>query len=240
MKNFIVNSKYLLIVSMLFFSAAVLGAELEVVTENWRPYHYMEDGEIKGISTKIVKQLLDKSGIKYKINVYPWARAYQMAQTKQNVLIYTIIKTPQREKLFKWVGPLREGGNISLYRLKKNKHITATTIEQAKRYTIATNNNSMDHIWLKNKGFSKLISPSRVEQALRMFFKGRTEMIALNDSIILEQFNRYGFDQNDVVSVIPLFRALPYMALSNSTSEDIVEKLQIAYDDLFRENKLFN
>jgi polar amino acid transport system substrate-binding protein len=238
MQTFIINSKCLLLLLVLFFNPVVLGIELEVVTENLKPYNYMENGEVKGEATKIVKQLLDKAGIKYKINVYPWARAYHIAQSKQNVLIYTIIKTPRRETLFKWVRPLGRSGTSSLYRLKKNVHINATTIEQAKKYTIGTSNNTMDHIWLKGEGFTKLQTPARVEQAIKMFFNGRSEMIAFDDSVIVEEFNSLGFDQNDVVRVMPLIKTPPYMALSHSTSDDILEKLQKAYDILLTENKI--
>ena len=77
--------------------------ELEIVTENWRPYNYSEGGDIKGHSTEILEKVLRRSGIKYKIKVYPWARAYKIAQNRKNVLIYTIMRIPSREYLFKWI-----------------------------------------------------------------------------------------------------------------------------------------
>jgi polar amino acid transport system substrate-binding protein len=238
MQKIFVNFKYLIIFLISFFNSVVLGVELDVVTEDLKPYNYVENGKLKGLSTHIVKQLLDKTGINYKISVYPWARAYHIAQTKQNVLIYTIIKTPRREALFKWVGPLGKGGTTSLYRLKKNKYINATTIEQAREYIIGTANSTMDHIWLKGEGFSKLQTPARIEQAIKMFFKERTDMIAFDDSVIADEFNNLGFDLNDVERVMPLFSAPPYMALSYSTSDDVFEKLQKAYDELLKENKI--
>jgi len=238
MRKIIVNFKYLLVQLTLFFNELVLGMELDVVTENLKPYNYMEDGEVKGLSTEIVKQLLDETGIKYKINIYPWARAYHLAQTKKNVLIYTIMKIPLRETLFKWVGPLGKGRTTSLYRLKKNKHINPTTIEHAKRYIIGTSINSMHHIWLKNEGFSKLETPARIEHCIKMFFMGRSEMIAINDSVIKEEFNNLGFDHNDVERVMPLFSSSPYMALSISTPNDIHDKLKKAYNELLKGNKI--
>jgi polar amino acid transport system substrate-binding protein len=40
------------------------------------------------------------------MEVYPWVRAYKMAQTTPNVMLFSILLNPQRENLFKWVGAL--------------------------------------------------------------------------------------------------------------------------------------
>lgn len=170
--------------------------ELEVVTENWRPYNYLENKEVKGVSTNIVKQVLDRSGIKYTIKVYPWARAYKMAQKNRNVLIYSIIRIAPREKLFKWVRPLGKGGVTSLYRLKKNKHINPKTIEEARAYKIVANLNSMDHLWLENQGFKNLQTPAKVKNAIWIFFYPRVDMIAFDSSVIKDEFKNFGFDIN--------------------------------------------
>ncbi|MEH6475473.1 MAG: transporter substrate-binding domain-containing protein [Sneathiella sp.] len=218
--------------------SVTLAAELEVVTENWKPYNYEENKSVKGVSTEIVEKVLERANITYSIKVYPWARAYMMAQKKQNVLIYTMIRIPSREGLFKWVRPLGKGGTTSLYRLKKNEHINPTTVEGAKKYKVVTNLNSMDHLWLKENGFKKLEVPSKVKLSINMFFGERSDMIAFNDSTMAEEFKNAGFDSNDVVQVMPLFETLPYMAVSRSTSDNILKKLQKAYDSLIEENEI--
>ena len=230
--------KYLSIFIIVFIPYLTSASELLVVTENWRPYNFMENDEVKGVSTEIVKKVLDKSGINYTIKVYPWSRSYKMAQKKKNVMIYTLIRIAQREKLFKWVRPLGKGGVTSLYRLKKNSHINPTNIEEAKKYTIGANDNSMDHIWLKFNGFTNLNTPSKVEHTIKMFFKDRFDMIAFDDSVLAAEFKNLGHDFSEVVQVLPLFKTPPYMALSLSTSDKILEKIQKAYDILLKENKI--
>lgn len=236
MNNMTIKPRYRLFLLILIFPALSFAAELEVVTENWRPYNYTENGKVKGVSTEIVKKVLNRAGIKYKIRVYPWARAYNMAQKKENVLIYTIIRIAQREKLFKWVRPLGNGGVTSLYRLKKNKHINPITIEEAKKYRIGANKNSMDHLWLEHNGFTILDTPPKVGQTIKMFFAGRFDMIAFDDAVMEAEFKNFGFDHTEADHVLPLFKTPPYMALSLSTSDDILKKLQKAYDALMKEN----
>jgi len=154
------------------------------------------------------------------------------------VLIYTIIRIAPREKLFKWIKPLGNGGTTSLYRLKRNENINPKSIEQAKRFQIIANENSMDHIWLKFNGFNKLLTPPKVENAIRMFFAERVDMIAFDDAVIHDEFQKYGFNSSDAFPVMPLFKTPPYMALSLTTSDEICKQIQDAYDALMKTNKI--
>lgn len=222
-----------------FFNTLCMAQELTVVTEDWRPYNYQDGQEIKGVSTDIVKKVLAQANVKHTISVLPWARAYAMAQENPNTMIYTIIRIPQREKLFKWVRPLGNGGTTSLYRLKSKEEVDPKTIEEAKAFSVVANNDSMDHIWLKDNGFTKLQTPSRVELSLKVFFSGeRVDLIAFDDSVMEEEFKKFGYDRSKVVKVLSLFKTPPYMAVSLSTSDEMVTRLQNAYDDLISAKKI--
>lgn len=228
----------LLLIFMPVLSVPVMAADLQVVTENWRPYNYSEKGQIKGLSTVIVKKVLKKAQISYSMAVYPWARAYKLAQSNKNMLIYTIVRIPAREKLFKWIRPLGKGGTTYLYRLKTNPHINPLSLEQARDYQVVTNRDTMDHLWLQSHDFKRLQTSSTIEHIVRMFFKGRGDMLAFNDRTLEAEFGHFGFDPKAVVPVMPLFKTPPYMAVSLGTSDLLVEKLQHAYDVLMQENKI--
>jgi len=239
MQNFYkLFSKIAIFVMIALPISASYSEPLEVVTENWRPYNYEEAGVVKGVSTQIVKKILDNSDINYTINVYPWARSYKMALEKENILIYTIIRIPQREKLFKWVCPLGKGGTTSLYRLKSQKNVHIETIADAKKYYIITNLNSMDHIWLKENGFTKLQIPSAVENALKMIFGKRAPLIAFDSTVMQKECQNAGYDPGDLVKVIQLFKTPPYMALSKQTSDKIFQQLKNSYDQLNKSHKI--
>jgi polar amino acid transport system substrate-binding protein len=162
-----------------------------------------------------------------------------MALREPNTMIYTIIRIPQREKLFKWVRPLGIGGTTSLYRLKSQESIAPKTIDEAKKYRVVANLDSMDHQWLAANGFSLLETPPKVENSVKMFFKGdRVDLIAFDDSVIEEEFKKFGFDPGDVVKVLPLFKTPPYMAVSLGTSDIVLTRLQKAYDELLKARKI--
>jgi polar amino acid transport system substrate-binding protein len=80
---------------------------LVLATEEYPPYNMSgPGGTVTGISTDIVKALLDAAGYEYEIAIYPWARAIAMARTQVNTCVYSMSRTPEREALYKWVGPL--------------------------------------------------------------------------------------------------------------------------------------
>ncbi len=212
--------------------------ELQVVTENWRPYNYLKNGKIQGVSTTVVKKVLKQAGIKYKIDVYPWARAYKLAQDHDNVLIYTIVRIAPREKLFKWVRPLGKGGTTFLYRLDKNPHINPQTLQAAQHYQVAANKDTMDHIWLRYQGFEKLQTPPTAQSILQMFFKGRTDMLAFDDATLKAELDYLGLDHTKAIKVMPLFKTPPYMAVSLGTSDKVVERLRQAYDSLLQSHQI--
>ena len=214
------------------------GPRLQVITENWRPYNYEQNGEVKGSATEIVRQVLDLAGVEYDIAVYPWTRAYHMAQHRDNVLIYSMMRTPQREALFNWIRPLAVGRTTALYRLKHSPLALPKTLDEIKQMEIVTNKDSMDHLWLTANGFGRLHTPITLTQSVRLFYRGRVGLIAIDNASIASEFNNQGLPLERVEMVRELFTAEPYMALSLGSDPDLAAKLKHAYDLLLEKGKI--
>ena len=225
------------------FAKAEEAPFLNIVTENWKPYNY-EDSDtahtIKGVSTDIVRKIFSSVGYNevsltksekkdntYNIQVFPWSRSYRMATTQPNVAIYTIIRIDPRENLFKWACPLGKGGVTSLYKLKTNNKIhIITSIEDAKKYNIVANKDSMDETWLTFNKFKNLQTPSRVDTAIKLFEGNHADLIAFDDVVLNDEFKSAGVDPNIVEKVIELFKTPPYLAFSLMTSDSVVEQFK--------------
>lgn len=208
---------------------------LRVVTENWRPYNYVEDGEIKGTATAVVRQVLERAGIMHSIDVLPWARAYRMALHEADVLIYTLIRIPPREPLFRWVGPLGAGGASWLYKRRGEPTPPLHTEAARRRTPVLTNNESMDHLMLLHLGYESVLAVGRVDVAIKMFIAGRAPLIAFDDAVLDEEFARLGLSRDAVEPVLRLFGTPPYMGLSLRTDASVAQRLQAALDELKRE-----
>jgi len=82
-------------------------APLKLVTEEYPLYNMSgPHGEVDGISSRILRALLAEAKLDYTVAVYPWARAIAMAATQPMTCVYSMSRTPERESLYQWVGPL--------------------------------------------------------------------------------------------------------------------------------------
>lgn len=110
-------------------------ADLQGFTENLPPMSYGEAGQARGYAVDVVKALARLSGLDIPIQVMPWARAYRSGLSTPDSLLFTLVRTPEREALFHWLGPIAER-RILLYRLAKRVDIRVDGLEAARRYRI--------------------------------------------------------------------------------------------------------
>jgi polar amino acid transport system substrate-binding protein len=71
---------------------------IRLVTGNYPPYEYEENGQSKGIVVEIVTEAFRRSNQTAQISVMPWARALRLAQEGFADGVFTAVKTPEREQ----------------------------------------------------------------------------------------------------------------------------------------------
>ncbi len=113
--------------SMIFLLNA---EEIKIVTYDFPPYSYKENGLQKGIGTEMVKGALDELELTVDIKEYPQKRAVIIAEEMENVLIYPILRTKENEKNFIWVWKIADKKSF-LYRYKNRENIIVESIEDA-------------------------------------------------------------------------------------------------------------
>ncbi len=80
---------------------------LRVLTENLPPYQVVQDQQVvAGSAFSQVEAILRLAGLPCTTEVMPWARAFELARTQPNTLIYSLARLPAREPLFIWLAPL--------------------------------------------------------------------------------------------------------------------------------------
>ena len=145
--------RFVFLCLILTFSSPVCAQTLTIYTEEFPPYNFTQKGRITGVSTEIVKQVLARAGFKSKIISLPWSQSYEIAQKKENALIYSISRRRNREKLFKWIGVLTPS-TYSVFGLNDRSDVNVKTLEDLKRYKIGTTINDARESYLLGKGFT--------------------------------------------------------------------------------------
>ncbi len=210
------------------FATSARAADLTVITEDYPPLNYVEDKVLTGPAVDIVRAIEKRLGVDAPIKVYPWARGYTFLQTKPNTALFTIIRSPEREKLFKWVGPLAEK-KIGLF-ARRDSTIRLESLGQARKYVIGVQLDGAGMHHLKAEGFEKLDASIRPVGNLKKLLSGRNDLWYSSDATALGNCRRLKMKTCDVRLVLLLRQIELYVAFSKATADTIVAQWQQAYD----------
>ncbi|MDB5846683.1 MAG: hypothetical protein JWP29_435 [Rhodoferax sp.] len=206
---------------------------VRVVTEA-SPYVFQQGSKVAGPATEVLEKTLADAGVKdYRINLYPWARAYDMALAEPNVLIYLIARTPEREAQFQWVGEFMQV-RYHLYKLKARADIAAPSLEAARGYVIGVMRDDNRHQYLKKQGFARLVVSAQVTENFAQLLNRQVDMVPLSENGAATQCKEANFDCAGLEKVLPLeeMNTGLFMAFSKSTPPELVARTQAAFEQL--------
>ncbi|MCX4025303.1 transporter substrate-binding domain-containing protein [Endozoicomonas sp. SM1973] len=213
------------------FKPLLFADSIDIVVENYPPYAYKENGNITGLSTDITRYLLEDSGIKAKSWAFaPWKRAFLLASQKPGTLLYTVVRKPNREKLFHWIGPISDR-NIYIYKLKRRKDIKASSLEEIKTkgYSIGTVIGTAATEQLKNANL-KITETVNYEQNVRMLLLGRTDLIVFLEYSLAYLAKKADSQYSDFEKLFLLDGSKKYyIVIQKDTDSDIVKRLQQSF-----------
>lgn len=202
-----------LFVALASLSLPVFAQEtLRVVTEELPPFNMTINGQLTGLSTEIVQAVLKEAGQTATIQSMPWARAYDIALNAENVLIYSITRTPERENLFKWVDVIAPS---SWYLFTLDPALQLSSLEEARHYQIATVKDDAGEQYLRAHGFTvgkNLQSSNKYEHNYEKLQVGRVDLWIANELNALYLARQFGDDPSQTVH-----RALSLGTLGGST-----------------------
>lgn len=206
---------------------------IQGVTE-FTPYSYLRDGQVRGPATQVVEATLRDAGLAdYRISLYPWARAYDMALKEPNTLIYLIARTPARESLFKWVGEFMTM-DYHLYKLKDNKDVVVKSLDDARLYTIGVMRDDLRHQYLQDKGFRRLVVSGQPLDSFRRLINGQVQLTPLpvRDASLLCKEAQFDCARLESVHTLSELSMGLYMAYSLATPDATVARTRAAFDKL--------
>ena len=145
----------LLVVSVVVLQGSNID-KVKIFTENYPPYNMEVNGKLKGLSVEVLdamlKQLNSKVSID-KVKLKPWATGYKIVLKKKNTMLFSTTRTEQREKLFKWVGPITNT-NIGVI-APKSKHLKINSVDDLKKHKIGAVLKDIGEQLLISSGISK-------------------------------------------------------------------------------------
>jgi len=231
----------LFFIALLLFNITVATAKqpnLMIITEEWAPYNYSLKGVAKGFSVEIVKAIMQELGEQHPISVYPGARAMQLLDNTENVLNFSLFRTPEREKKYKWIGPL---SNESIYFYKRaDDPREFKTIEDVKAVkAIATPLNGLVFSHLQAQKFTNLSKSHSTLQQLSKLLKNRVDLsISVTPLGKMHYLTKLEQPANAITNTgVKLLEFPLYIACSKELPDSVIKRWQQALDRVIESGK---
>jgi polar amino acid transport system substrate-binding protein len=227
------------IVVSLFLAVGLMASKLDslhIMTENYPPHNMLKDGKLVGIATEILDIILKNTNSKLTskdAKVLPWARAYSIAQKKPNSMLFSMVRTEAREKLFKWAGPI-DVSNIGLIALK-SRNIKIKEFKELDNYKIGTVKDDVGELLLKDMGYDmgKVDSLSGLDSIAESIRKLQAKRIDLFSYVLeMNSWDVKDFNPEDFEPVYILKSNNLCFAFNLKTDDAIVELFQKELDKL--------
>ncbi|MBW7846507.1 MAG: transporter substrate-binding domain-containing protein [Bacteroidales bacterium] len=203
---------------------------LQVFTEQYPPLTFRNSyGEITGFGTDVVKEIMRRNQRFYDIRLTLWSNAYQQALLNPNFCLFTMDRTPIRENLFRWVGPI--GTNATYFYVKKGSGISISTVDEARSLNaIGTVTSWFSDQYLRELGFTNLVAVGDPTEMINMLMNGEVQAIVCTNITIADIVRQAGFAFDQLQPETTLLSSDYYIAFSRSTNDDIVTQWQTALE----------
>ncbi|HEY0953899.1 MAG TPA: transporter substrate-binding domain-containing protein [Roseateles sp.] len=209
-------------------------ARLNIVTEEWAPYNYAENGSVKGVSVEVVQALAGALQVPIDIRLLPSMRATVALDHQPRTMLITMLRTPDREARYKWIGPLGES-SIYFYK-RKGSPLAIASLEDAKKVPlICARHAGLTVSRLRDAGFTNLDASAPDGRAVyRMLLFGRCDL-AVSDSPlgVAHALKQMGSAPDAVVQTPVKLLSLPlFIACSKDIPDAEIARWQAALDAL--------
>ena len=197
----LMDSLVLATVALMALSLTSARAEIRVITEEFPPYDFMgESGKVEGLSTDVVRAVLEDLGIDVKIEIFPWARAYKMVTQNPDTMLFSVVRTEEREPFFHWVGVVCDVRSY-LFKLKSRDDITSEKLSDLKKYSIGVVRGWAGQKYLEKNGFKRLQKVARSDLNIKKLVKGRVDLIEDYDANLIFRMKKLDLDPNLVEQI---------------------------------------
>ncbi|EKP0279563.1 transporter substrate-binding domain-containing protein [Aeromonas bestiarum] len=189
---------------------------LTLLSHELPPFTQSRDGQLGGLAVRLVREAQQEMGVNYPIKIYPLKRALALTRVEPGFAMFVVLRTPQREAQFKWVGPLFLN-RVLIYQARGSQPLTdLAQLRQLERVGVLLG--SADDERLTHEGYANLVL-------------GKIDAFPMGDLIMSATLDQMGFSPRSVVSSeVLLHESWLYIAFSKSEDDAVIARWQAAID----------
>ncbi|QTH71399.1 substrate-binding periplasmic protein [Pseudoalteromonas xiamenensis] len=234
------NRANLFIMLSIFFMcpASAVQPKINWYTEDYPPFNYMHEGQIEGISIKVLRAMykqLDWTFDEEDILLMPWARVYKTLEDSPNACVFSITYTEERARQFNFIGPMIHN-TVSLIGHKESDY-SDVDLKNIPGLKVGVVKNDIGHQLLVKEGFHEyqFVYLKTGYELVRMLKLKRVDLIAYGDVIARFQFSRAHIDPNNYKIIAPLYQSFLGMACNKAVDDEVIKTLNQTLVEVLKE-----
>jgi len=208
--------------------------QLTVWVENYPPFGYEIEGEIQGLSTDVTREILKRAKIQAESwRIAAWKDAYKITLNRPNSLLYTVVRKPDREDKFHWIGPIADR-RVYLYKVTNmsgNVIKDLNSLEDVKKYgyTIGAVEKTAAAEYYKRMGVHVETVKNYYQNILKLHL-GRIDLISAVEPHFNYLVKKHGLKLDNFAKALMDDNSKKYyIAVNLKTDSKIVQSLQSAF-----------
>ena len=207
-------------------------AQLKVFTELSPPNQTLQNNQVAGTSTALVRQILQRANLTGEFIMYPWARAYNSTLKQPNGLIYSMAKTPEREDLFHWIGAVAVF-HLGFVSNRYRSDIQIKSLADAKQYKIAVQRGDVAAGTLKTLGFN-FIETSDIQKSYELLVANRVDLVIDDPRYVTSMAEALNLPDEHFAFIydIEQLTVKGYLAANKQLPEAVIVELRKAFEQV--------
>lgn len=190
--------------------------ELQIFTEDWPPITYGSGTRVEGMAVEVVQALQARLGNHQAIQLVPWARGYKALQDESNVLLFTVGRSEEREKLFYLLGPIAIS-TTALYARKGQAARLLALGDEMRMLKVGAYRSSIFADTAQKNGFTNLELAPTPQVVANMLLAKRFDLWVEGSVVVASVLKDIGHAPDEVEKVKVLDSLSLYLAFSAQT-----------------------
>jgi len=205
---------------------------LTLLTEENPPYNYRDtNGDISGSSTEVVKEILRRLNQDTDLEIVPWSVGYGRTLAEPVTGLYSTARTPERDSLFRWVGPI-ESYHFTFY-ARNGSGISLPSLEAARNAgVIGVVRDDTRHQYLVARNMNTLLLFPDDEACVRALMNGEIDLWLGSSDTAPETARRAGVSPEDLALLYQVTQVELFIAFNRETPEPLIRAWQDTLDEM--------
>lgn len=135
---------------------AIAQDHVRTVTEIFFPFQYVDPStDRKGYVASIVHEVLAGAGLNTDVEYLNWTKAYKTAERTPDTLIFSMMRTPKRETVFRWIAPVAKITPAALFSAAERQLPSYPDIDGYKAHSVCAQEGTPPYDALVASGFEE-------------------------------------------------------------------------------------